>query len=54
MPQPGAGEVAIAVSACAVNFPDSLVVQVGQNAIERAARPPYYCCRQGNTHAHTQ
>lgn len=29
LPQPGAGEVAIAVSACAVNFPDLLVVQVG-------------------------
>eukprot|EP00752_Nemacystus_decipiens_P008741 g7802.t1 len=27
LPQPGAGEVAIAVSACAVNFPDLLVVQ---------------------------
>ena len=29
LPQPDAGEVAIAVSACAVNFPDLLVVQVG-------------------------
>lgn len=28
LPQPGKGEVAIAVSACAVNFPDLLVVQV--------------------------
>lgn len=26
--QPGKGEVAIAVSACSVNFPDLLVIQV--------------------------
>ena len=44
--QPGAGEVVIAVSACAVNFPDLLVVQVGVH-IERARELVHHSREEG-------
>ena len=36
-PPPGKGEVAIAVHACAVNFPDVLIVQARLSRLRRAA-----------------